>query len=68
MDRENSTGVLLCGQKESGKTLTTKYISSEDMKLNMPTLVVTSAYGVRFNKVMQGTNLHCYFDEYEKEF
>jgi len=71
MDRENSTGALLCGQKGSGKTLTTKYISSEAMKLNMPTLVVNSAYsGVRFNNFMQGIQQLCVviFDEYEKVY
>jgi len=71
IDRESSTGALLCGQKGSGKTLTTKYISSEAMKLNMPTLIVNSAYsGVTFNNFMQGIQQASIviFDEYEKVY
>lgn len=71
LDRENSTGVLLCGQKGSGKTLTSKYVSCEAAKLNIPTLVVNSAYsGVTFNNFMQGIQQPCVviFDEYEKVY
>jgi len=73
LNRENtSTGVLLCGQKGSGKTLTTKHISIQAAtEWKMPTLVVNSAYsGDEFNNFIQGIDQPCVviFDEYEKVY
>lgn len=68
-DRDSSTGVLLCGEKGSGKTLLAKVISMEAAKLNIPTIVINSTLkGDAFNKFIQDIDQPCVilFDEFEK--
>lgn len=70
-DREASTGVLLVGEKGSGKTLLAKYISAEAAKQDIPTIVVNSnEYGEKFNKFLQAIRQPCVilFDEFEKVY
>jgi len=71
LDREGSTGALLCGMKGTGKTLSTKYISVEASKLEIPTIVINSCHcGEAFNHFIQQITQHCViiFDEYEKVY
>ena len=61
--------VLLAGEKGSGKTLLTKYISMEVAKQGIPTIVINQAlHGERFNTFIQAIEQPCVilFDEFEK--
>jgi hypothetical protein len=69
--RGNNTGVLLSGEKGSGKTLIAKLLSIEAAKLNMPTITInTPHYGDGFNQFLQSLDHECViiFDEYEKVY
>jgi DNA polymerase III delta prime subunit len=69
--RENSTGVLLNGEKGSGKTLLAKVISQYALKENISTIVInTPFHGDEFNAFIQSINEPCIiiFDEFEKVF
>jgi hypothetical protein len=71
MDRPNSTGVMLSGEKGSGKSLLAKTISIEAAKMGVPTLIINTAYsGDSFNKFMQDIEQPCVilFDEFEKVY
>lgn len=71
LDRPNSTGVLLSGEKGSGKTLLTKIVSVEAAKLGIPTLIVNFPYkGDGFNTFIQSIDQPCIvlFDEFEKVY
>lgn len=71
LDRPNSTGVLLSGEKGSGKTLLTKVVSIEAAKLGIPTLIVNFPYkGDGFNTFIQSIDQPCIvlFDEFEKVY
>jgi hypothetical protein len=71
LDRPRSTGVLLSGEKGSGKTLLTKSLSIELAKQGIPTLIVNAPYqGDGFNKFMQTIQQPCVvlFDEFEKVY
>jgi GTPase SAR1 family protein len=71
LNRENSTGVLLVGEKGSGKTLLAKSLSLEGSNRNIPTIVINSAYtGDQFNSLIQSINQPCIvlFDEFEKTY
>lgn len=69
--RPNSTGIMLSGQKGSGKTLLAKTLSIECAKVGIPTIIINHAYhGDLFNKFMQDIEQPCMvlFDEFEKVF
>lgn len=71
LDRTSSTGVLLSGEKGSGKTMLAKNISAKLAQINMPTLLVNNAFcGDSFNDFLQAIEQPCaiIFDEYEKVY
>ncbi len=70
-DRGASTGVMLTGEKGSGKTLLTKQISINAALEGIPTIVINSPWcGDPFNSFMQNINQPCVilFDEFEKVY
>lgn len=70
-DRSVSTGVLLSGEKGSGKTMLAKMISMDAATKGMPTIVINSPFsGDAFNNFMQLISHPCVviFDEFEKVF
>lgn len=70
-DRPGTTGVLLSGEKGSGKTLLTKYISRAAAELGMPTVVINQPFaGDGFNNFIQSMSQPCIllFDEFEKVY
>ena len=71
MDRDNSTGVMLTGEKGSGKTLLAKNLCIEGAKMGMPTIVINDSWhGDKFNKLIQDISQPCIvlFDEFEKVY
>jgi len=69
--RSKSTGVLLSGEKGSGKTLLTKLLSIDGRSLGYPTLVINSPFcGDGFNSFIQSIEQPCIilFDEFEKVY
>lgn len=69
--RDSSTGVLLNGEKGSGKTLLAKTLSVMGRDKGMPTLVINQAwFGEAFNTFMQMINQPkiVLFDEFEKVY
>lgn len=72
LSRSMSTGVLLTGEKGSGKTLLSKRICIDIAKEHqVPTLVINTPFnGDGFNKFIQSINQPCVvlFDEFEKTF
>jgi hypothetical protein len=72
LDREQNTGVLLNGEKGSGKTLLAKVVSQKlREKHSIPTLVVNTAFhGEGFNSFIAGISQPCaiIFDEFEKVY
>ena len=70
-DRSVSTGVLLTGEKGSGKTLLAKSLSIEAAKQQIPTIVINAPWhGDKFNKLIQDIVQPCVvlFDEFEKVY
>ena len=70
-DRGNSTGVLLAGEKGSGKTLLSKVISDTALKSGIPTIVINTPHcGEAFNTFIQDIDQPCIvlFDEFEKVY
>ncbi len=68
-DRDSGTGVMLAGEKGSGKSLLAKNISYEAYKQGIPTIVINSPWcGDKFNAFIQSIEQPCIimFDEYEK--
>lgn len=68
-DRSNITGVLLTGERGSGKTMLAKKISIEGQKISMPTIIVNAPYvGDAFNAFIQAIEQDAilFFDEFEK--
>jgi len=72
LSRESSTGVLLAGEKGSGKTLLSKHLSVQAAKEHgIPTLVVNKALsGEKFNTFLQTIEQPTViiFDEFEKVY
>lgn len=69
--RESTTGVMLVGEKGSGKSLLAKNIASEALALNVPTIIVAEPFcGPNFNKFMQDidTPAVVMLDEFEKVY
>jgi hypothetical protein len=70
-DRGSSTGVMLTGEKGSGKTLLTKKISILAAEQGIPTIVINAPWcGDNFNSFMQNIDQPCVilFDEFEKVY
>ena len=70
-NRDQSTGVMLVGEKGSGKTLLSKNISVELAKQGVPTIVVNAEFtGDKFNTLIQSIEQPCivFFDEFEKVY
>ncbi len=72
MDRSASTGVMLAGEKGSGKSLLAKNLAIEAAKrLDIPTIVINAPWvGDKFNAFMQTIEQPCVvlFDEFEKVY
>lgn len=71
LDRPGGTGILLSGEKGSGKTLTAKLICVNLLKLGIPTIIVNEPYvGNVFNQFIQGLPQPAVvmFDEFEKVY
>lgn len=71
LERESGTGVLLAGEKGSGKTLLAKSLSVNGAKLGIPTIVLNFPWcGDDFNKLIQSITQPCIilFDEFEKVY
>jgi hypothetical protein len=69
--RTVNTGVLLAGEKGSGKTLLAKYTALEALKLNLPVIVINKPYtGDNFNQLIQSIDQPAVllFDEFEKVY
>lgn len=67
--REKSTGVLLTGEKGSGKTLLMKVLSEELYKKGVPTIIVNDQFsGNHFNDIISAVDTPALvvFDEFEK--
>lgn len=70
-DRPASTGVLLAGEKGSGKTLLVKNIAAELAKQGVPTVIINHPWhGDQFNTFIQLIEQPCIvlFDEFEKVY
>lgn len=66
-----STGVMLAGEKGSGKTLLAKTLSLDCADKGIPTIVINSPWrGDAFNKLIQDIDQPCMvlFDEFEKVY
>lgn len=70
-DRKNITGVLLCGEKGSGKTLLGKKVALDLLAEGQPIIVVNMAItGDSFGSFLQriGKPVTLFFDEFEKVY
>ena len=71
MSRDNSTGVMLTGEKGSGKTMLTKQIAINAYQQDVPTIVINQPWcGEGFNAFMQMIDQPTIvlFDEFEKVY
>lgn len=72
MDRTSSTGVMLAGEKGSGKSLLAKNLAIEASKrMEIPCIVINAPWvGDKFNAFMQMIEQPCMvlFDEFEKVY
>ena len=71
MDRDNATGVMMTGEKGSGKTLLTKNVSIQLASQGIPTIVINAPWhGDKFNTFIQNIEQPCaiLFDEFEKTY
>lgn len=71
MDRSVSTGVMLAGEKGSGKSLLAKMLSVKAAEMGVSTIVINRPWcGDLFNKLMQDLDqpVVVLFDEFEKVY
>lgn len=71
MDRDNATGVMMTGEKGSGKTLLTKNVAIKLASQGVPTIVINQPWhGDKFNTFIQNIEQPCaiLFDEFEKTY
>lgn len=71
LDRDCSTGVLLCGEKGSGKTLLSKTLSIKAHDVGMPTILISSPFhDSEFSLLISSIEQPCLiiFDEFEKVY
>lgn len=71
MSRSASTGVMLTGEKGSGKSLLAKALSIQTAKNGIPTIVINQPWtGDKFNQLIQSIEQPCVvlFDEFEKVY
>ncbi len=71
MDRPSSTGVMLAGEKGSGKSLLAKMLSTKAREQGVATIVINRPWcGDSFNKLMQDIQqpVIVLFDEFEKVY
>jgi hypothetical protein len=71
LDRPGTTGIMLTGEKGSGKTLLGKNISMELALQGIPTIIINAPWcGDRFNTFMQMIEqpIVILFDEFEKVY
>lgn len=70
-DRPATTGVMLTGEKGSGKSLLAKSVAMKAVELGMPTIIVNQPWcGDKFNTFIQSIEQPCVllFDEFEKVY
>lgn len=70
-ERPHSTGVLLVGEKGSGKTLLAKKLSHDAMEKGWPTVLINQPFGGdEFMSAVQAIDTPCVilFDEFDKVF
>jgi len=71
MSRSASTGVMLTGEKGSGKSLLAKALSIQTATQGIPTIVINQPWtGDKFNQLIQNIEQPCMvlFDEFEKVY
>ena len=71
MSRSASTGVMLTGEKGSGKSLLAKALSIHTATMGIPTIVINQPWtGDKFNQLIQSIEQPCMvlFDEFEKVY
>ena len=71
MDRIASTGVMLTGEKGSGKSLLAKAVSMRGAEMGIPTIVINAPWaGDKFNSFLQSIDQPTIilFDEFEKVY
>ena len=71
LDRTVSTGVMLTGEKGSGKSLLAKTLSIDAATMDIPTIIINESWcGDNFNKFLQDIEQPCVilFDEFEKVY
>lgn len=70
-DRTSSTGVLLSGEKGSGKSLLAKVLACKNLEAGNPCVVINQPWrGEGFNQLIQQLDQHAtiLFDEFEKTY